>query len=112
MKASVKARWIEALRSGKYQQAAHTLRKPDSNEFCCLGVLCEIEGMDWAKDSSGFYKASQSVTPTPVRQANLSAQQAHRLADMNDAGRSFEEIADYIEREIPPLLSADKGDQG
>lgn len=36
--------WVEALRSGKYQQVKGVLREPLANGYgyCCLGVLCEI----------------------------------------------------------------------
>lgn len=40
MKPEIKKRWIEALRSGKYNQGRGYLCKDDS--FCCLGVLCEL----------------------------------------------------------------------
>jgi hypothetical protein len=32
--------WITALRSGRYQQGKGYLRS--NNEYCCLGVLCEV----------------------------------------------------------------------
>ena len=42
--------WVEALRSGKYKQGRSALRNID-NEFCCLGVLCDISkdtlNLDW-----------------------------------------------------------------
>lgn len=40
---SVKAKWLAALRSGKYKQTQYELRNKDKpNAFCCLGVLCNI----------------------------------------------------------------------
>src|SRR5688572_668760 len=34
-------KWVEALRSGEFQQGKDSLRpKPDA--FCCLGVACEV----------------------------------------------------------------------
>ena len=33
--------WVEALRSGKYQQGRRALRTLD-NKYCCLGVACEV----------------------------------------------------------------------
>lgn len=42
--------WVDALRSGKYKQGRSALRNVD-NEFCCLGVLCDIckhrLNLDW-----------------------------------------------------------------
>src|SRR6185503_10300407 len=41
MNPEFKAKWLEALRSGRYQQATDVLRD-ESNCFCCLGVLADI----------------------------------------------------------------------
>lgn len=41
MNPEVKAKWVAALRSGKYDQGRGQLRSPDGY-FCCLGVLCEL----------------------------------------------------------------------
>lgn len=46
MNPEVKRRWIEALRSGKYQQSRKYLH--DENGFCCLGVLCDLREPAWA----------------------------------------------------------------
>src|SRR5688572_22889210 len=35
--------WVEALRSGKYEQARQRLRV--ENSMCCLGVACDISGL-------------------------------------------------------------------
>lgn len=43
----IKAKWLEALRSGKYEQGEGRLNK--DNQFCCLGVLCDL-----IKDDIGF----------------------------------------------------------
>ena len=46
MKAEVKALWLAALRSGKYEQGQHALRVPGEQAgqyaYCCLGVLCDV----------------------------------------------------------------------
>lgn len=51
-------KWVEALRSGKYKQGRSALRNRD-NEFCCLGVLCDISkqdlGIDWKLDDEIYY---------------------------------------------------------
>jgi hypothetical protein len=38
----IKRAWVKALRSRKYKQGREYLR--DGNEYCCLGVLCDISG--------------------------------------------------------------------
>lgn len=48
MDAAKKAQWVEALRSGHYQQGTGNLHSVKDNEhfYCCLGVLCELADMD------------------------------------------------------------------
>ena len=41
---TVKRKWLAALRSGKYKQGDSLMYNKNDNSYCCLGVLCEIEG--------------------------------------------------------------------
>jgi hypothetical protein len=34
-------KWVEALRSGKYQQTRYLISRKDG-KYCCLGVACEL----------------------------------------------------------------------
>lgn len=40
----IKQKWLTALRSGDYVQTKRFLQRDD--KFCCLGVLCDIYGME------------------------------------------------------------------
>lgn len=40
MNPEVKQKWIDALRSGKYDQGKEKLRSVQG--YCCLGVLCDL----------------------------------------------------------------------
>lgn len=42
MNPDIKARWVQALRSGQYNQGHGLLKRRESNHYCCLGVLCDI----------------------------------------------------------------------
>lgn len=45
MNPEIKALWLEALRSGEYEQGEGWLKQmPDDGpaEYCCLGVLCDL----------------------------------------------------------------------
>ena len=107
--------WIEALRSGKYEQAVGVLEST-SGGFCCLGVACKVaeeHGVKVIYDELGtidgnhldYQRAVQewlglinvdgfpSIDGSPF---NLAARYA-ALTAMNDNGVSFEEIADIIE---------------
>lgn len=44
MNTEIRARWTAALRSGRYRQGTTALRTGD--EFCCLGVLCDLAEQD------------------------------------------------------------------
>lgn len=50
MNPDVKANWIEALRSGRYEQGEGKLKlmhEDTSRSFyCCLGILSEVQGLD------------------------------------------------------------------
>ena len=52
----LKSDWIEALRSGEFEQAKDNLRGACGG-FCCLGVLCEIhpEATSWQGEVSGAH---------------------------------------------------------
>lgn len=113
MDAQVKAKWVAALRSGKYKQGQQNLKTKwldNIVEHCCLGVLCEIVGPTVAKEEShrehqelfafrdvdGY--VSTTMLPPGIRNAvGLLSTEASKLAGMNDGGKSFAEIADYIE---------------
>ncbi len=106
-------KWIKALRSGKYKQGKQTLKRND--EFCCLGVACEIfkDELDLhieeAKTDRGdviiYYNNKAGSLPNEVRKHiglrysagatdNLSLR---HLSSMNDSGKTFDEIADHLE---------------
>ena len=97
-----KEKWIAALRSGNYNQARHCLKNYKSRGYCCLGVLEELArpaSRQLAKKndgrSRGGYLSKMVTESTGVRRRYQRV-----LARMNDGGRSFGEIVDYIEREL------------
>ena len=91
MDKELKAKWVTALRSGKYSQGKGALLR--DGLYCCLGVLCEVQGRsdDWRK---------WNIHPFENDQGPITFAQAMPLADMNDTGKSFPEIADYIEANL------------
>lgn len=45
MKPLIKDKWLKALRSGEYKQGRqnlHLVISPENQQFCCLGVLCDL----------------------------------------------------------------------
>ncbi|MBR1122147.1 hypothetical protein JQ628_11530 [Bradyrhizobium lablabi] len=110
MDAELKAKWVEALRSGRYEQDSGSLisRVGRRSSFCCLGVLCDTQGTQWGEigdagllDGIEVRDAGRSyLSPFALARFGLDESQQQKLAGMNDAGRSFDEIADYIEANL------------
>lgn len=53
MNKNVKAKWVEALRSGRYVQGNHALHRVSTPDevwepvgYCCLGVLCDLAAQE------------------------------------------------------------------
>jgi len=91
MDAQLKAKWVEALRSGEYKQTTEVFQRDGG--FCCLGVLCDVAGKPALLDDEG---GNWAFVDTEAGLASVS----WRLATMNDEGASFAEIADYIEQNL------------
>jgi hypothetical protein len=95
---SVKEKWCEALRTGRYRQGNGVLNGSDMHGefYCCLGVLREVMNkLDYTSSSSG-----QFLTYDQLCASGLSQEQQSFLAEMNDNGEKFSTIADYIETHI------------
>lgn len=144
------AKWIAALRSGRYEQTQSQLKDSfgKSKSYCCLGLACQIGRVKQVKVGHNYHFGSAQVAMLPpaefaqwlgfdpysvertfneyessynnevqvllnnprvvkkgFRYQNwdgtyswtpLAAYES--LADLNDNGASFEEIADLIER--------------
>jgi hypothetical protein len=103
MDAALKAKWVEALRSGKYEQAKGCLR--DDDGFCCLGVLADVIAPEWthehfnplSDEDNGLLEEAELLTKHGV---NFAIREQKRLAELNDHGSTFAEIADYIEKNL------------
>lgn len=115
MNPEVRDKWIQALRSGKYQQGKSFLNVNDET-FCCLGVLCELafeEGIVTKDFDKSFFLFSYSgfheVLPSQVsRWAGFNDSEnpncnphyySPTFTELNDDHQlTFEQIADIIEK--------------
>jgi hypothetical protein len=41
--------WLEALRSGEYEQDRFSLQNSQTGGYCCLGVACKVVAPDYKK---------------------------------------------------------------
>lgn len=136
MKAEIKRQWIEALRSGRYDQGEgvlHAVSDEGRDTFCCLGVLCRIAanesaGIQVRPSSRGFAYGSLDgfnefeigvLPPVVMKWAGVDWNdyvvqfpkslfsmhegplQEYSLAELNDEGFTFDQMADVIEYFVP-----------
>lgn len=123
--AEARRKWVEALRSGAYEQGFYAL-KTEGGKYCCLGVACEVavhEGV--IEPGAGrpgwidtYYDGQASVLPESVRhwlgladeagsltsdawvprEHDPGARPWKALTELNDyTGADFDSIADLIE---------------
>jgi hypothetical protein len=101
MDKELKTKWVAALRSGSYKQCRFVLTKDGG--YCCLGVLHKLMvGIEppqaWACDISSEEK--QAVVTNWEPDHKIADGHKDDLIRMNDEGKTFGEIADYIEANI------------
>ena len=103
MKEDIKNLWVDALRSGEYNQTKASLQ---DEGYCCLGVLCKVgekEGILVNTNSDGKLEGvslSDQGSITEWSGASYFDQSGVQniLMGMNDDdGKTFEEIADHID---------------
>ena len=102
--------WIEALRSGKYEQGRMYLNL--GGKFCCLGVACDIskEALQLnvgvsklrnGKEVNSYNDINGSLSSEVIKYFSFVMKEEeglNRLTYMNDSvGKTFEQIADIVE---------------
>jgi hypothetical protein len=124
MNSKIKEAWVNALRSGKYEQGSDRLRGVDG--FCCLGVLCDIyaqeHNTEWEFRGNEetnlqpmdywYYGGESEFLPKSVMDwAELKINNPQLFVDdeeeesfyvshLNDNGYTFTTIADLIEAQL------------
>lgn len=120
-------KWVKALRSGKYKQTKYQLcelaSKGKPKGFCCLGVACELAIKDGVKLTIGVDENDRSIRTYSDRASSLPnvvadwlglnddlggfdlrIEEQDCLAELNDKGLSFKQIAKVIESEPEGLF--------
>lgn len=100
-------KWIAALRGGKYKQGQTQLK--EGNTYCCLGVACKIVSpkchlrnaqfiqLDNIEDMSVSREVYKSI-PELLRGGGGENLFVRHVSEMNDGGKTFDDIADWIEK--------------
>lgn len=116
MKAELKQKWIEALRSGAYEQGRTELKSTSDGKtkHCCLGVLRECAGLPWESRGTNVHSflppidldAGGYLHQNECESLGLQPDIANELVKLNDGlyereKHSFDQIADFIEANVP-----------
>lgn len=120
-----KPAWLKALRSGQYKRTAGTLCREGEphDSFCCLGVAADLLVLagqgEWQDNGELVYKGvngsrcDATLSPSAPKwlskvldadymgAGHLEESMEDRLVKMNDTGRSFNQIANFIEERMP-----------
>lgn len=101
MDPEIKAKWVAALRSGEYKQCKFFLEDVQGRN-CCIGVLCRVQGVDPIVAAINNTKGDPLATSFLKKEyrAGLDYSCFSYLSTLNDNGRSFDQIADVIEKEF------------
>lgn len=103
MNPELKQKWVDALRSGEYKQSPGQLYNSANDTYCCLGVLCDVTGIEKAV-AHGYlcYEVQDGTQFVPdIIKVMIPLAVQSELAAMNDArNKSFPEIATYIEENL------------
>lgn len=124
MNPEIKAKWLAALRSGEYKQGRGYLQN-GKGEFCCLGVLCDLyrketgNGVWKVYYKEKTFQLGKSIYPdfppdAVINWAEFGDQTSSlrgirvnidglttTLDDHNDSKKTFSQIADAMEDQIP-----------
>ena len=113
-------KWVDALRSGEYQQGrAYLVRmSPEGWQHCCLGVACELAAESGAPvrreeypDVVRFNNEGSALPDSVAKWLGLRSRCGHFENDAkalyleNDNGKTFAEIADIIESQPQGLFA-------
>lgn len=94
-----KEKWLTALRSGEYQQGSNKLRT-DDGKYCCLGVFAVCNNIPIDKSGIAIL-LNNEYQGYGLFNELMGEDTVDVLWKMNDkAGKSFLEIADYIEQNL------------
>lgn len=112
---------VKALRSGEYKQGKDALVNSD-DKFCCLGVACNISKLPlpWYLGDYGWnIDGSYTELPDSIQKEygfydniggrrdesslDIGGEYYGSLANANDQGVTFDQIADYIEANYKDL---------
>jgi len=104
----LKKKWVDALRSGLFTQGNGRLENADGS-LCCLGVICKVAHpkIGSLRKFTTIYTEKGSLEkklrniPSILKGDENDNALVEKLVDFNDTkGKSFRQIADWIDRNL------------
>lgn len=102
----VKRKWVRALKSGEYRQGQGELVIRKGEGYCCLGVLGAEMVPEFIRPVSkidpdlGVDGYTGALPDDLAVMFDLDQVSQDVLAEMNDSGDTFPQIADWIEENL------------
>lgn len=100
-------KWVSALRSGKYKQTSDSLIKfsdtTNEKSYCCLGVagsICGLKSKTLLKHRLSDLYGNILPIKKDIGDLKINEDFNQTLINLNDSGKSFTEIADWIESNV------------
>jgi hypothetical protein len=102
MNKTIKKKWVAALRSGKYKQGTGRLYQEKKNAFCCLGVLCRVEGMSLKSIRRRYLLPDEVIQTTEVDKISqdVLSRMNDGLGEQHTGKKTFKTIANWIQRHL------------
>ena len=104
MNSCIKTRWLEALRSGTYEQGQGCLRS-QRETYCPLGILCDIiDQKKWVAIARSYYEHDGRTgrpSKETLTEAGLSLDDVALIVQLSDRSKwTFEQVARWIEEKL------------
>ena len=108
LKKTIKRKWLQALRGKAYKQGTGALARLDGT-MCPIGVAHDLFSDSWwiRDDKAGTWELKHRTYPLKGGVERLWFANPvgyfvalYHIADLNDRGYSFREIAEYIDRNL------------
>ena len=95
-----KAKWLRALRSGKFEKGCGCLYRSIDKSFCCLGIACVVGGFKNLDkmEKYGYIKPFMKgkIPDCIIGDTEI----AMELTDLNDNNVTFKRVINYIEKHL------------
>ena len=102
MKKNIKAKWLDALQSGKYIHRKGELGEEDrTNKCCALGVLMKINGYDtWSHDNQWGEGDQELPSEEILEECGMDEEDANYVAKWNDLSKDYTKVIRFIEESL------------